>query len=211
MQETTCRKPPLIPSLIPVAILLVVFNVFEVDIALSILLTALAASAIFYPCLGRRRLLESINEGTTLSLVPVGAIASVNGFAAVVQSLPEYQQLIDRLLNADASPIILLIVCVSLICMLTGGSTTGAQIALPAIAPALTQLGLSLPFIHRVGVFAATMLDSLPNSGSVIMAVGLANLRMREGYPPVFVSTVLATTCGTIVVALIMALFPWLP
>lgn len=55
------------------------------------------------------------------------------------------------------------------------------------------------------------MLDSLPNSGSVIMAVGLADLKMREGYPPVFISTVLATSCGTIAVALVMTLFPWLP
>lgn len=62
-----------------------------------------------------------------------------------------------------------------------------------------------------MGVFAATMLDSLPNSGSVIMAVGLADLKMKEGYPPVFVSTVLATTCGTAAVALVMSLFPWLP
>ena len=105
----------------------------------------------------------------------------------------------------------LLIGCVAFICMITGGSTTGAQIALPAIAPALTQLGLSLPFIHRVGVFAATMLDSLPNSGSVIMAVGLADLKMKEGYPPVFVSTVVATTCGTLTAALVMTLFPALP
>ena len=68
-----------------------------------------------------------------------------------------------------------------------------------------------MPFIHRVGVFAATMLDSLPNSGAVIMAVGLADLKMKEGYPPVFVSTVLATSCGTIMVAVIMSLFPMLP
>ena len=95
--------------------------------------------------------------------------------------------------------------------MMTGGSTTGTQIALPILAPALSKLGLSLPFIHRVGTFAATMLDSLPNSGAVIMAVGLADLKMKDGYPPVFVSTVLATSCGTIVVSLIMKLLPMLP
>ena len=204
-------KPRFLVSLIPIIALLIIFNVLGVDIALSILITSIIAALVFLPQLGFKGVALSINNGAASSLAPVGAIAGVNGFAAVVQSLPEYQQLIDGMLQADVPAVVLLVACVALICMMTGGSTTGAQIALPAIAPTLTQLGLSLPFVHRVGVFAATMLDSLPNSGSVIMAVGLADLKMKEGYPPVFVSTVLATTCGTAAVALVMSLFPSLP
>lgn len=205
------EKPSVISAMIPIVILLIVFNVFKVNISLSILLTALVAAAIFYPKLGKAKVMASINEGAASALIPVGAIAGVNGFAAVVQSVPEYQVLIDSMLGATIPPVLLLVLCIAFICMMTGGSTTGTQIALPIIAPALTKLGLSLPFIHRVGTFAATMLDSLPNSGAVIMAVGLADLKMKDGYPPVFVSTVLATTCGTIAVALVMTLFPMLP
>ena len=205
------EKPSFIQAMIPIVILLIVFNVFKVNISLSILLTALVAAAIFYPKLGKAKVMASINEGAASALIPVGAIAGVNGFAAVVQSVPEYQMLIDSMLGATIPPVLLLVLCIAFICMMTGGSTTGTQIALPIIAPALTKLGLSLPFIHRVGTFAATMLDSLPNSGAVIMAVGLADLKMKDGYPPVFVSTVLATTCGTIAVALVMTFFPMLP
>ena len=43
------------------------------------------------------------------------------------------------------------------------------------------RVRLSLSFVHRVGTFAATMLDSLPNSGAVIMAVGLAIAIERFG------------------------------
>lgn len=204
-------RPGVLLSLIPILVLLIVFNVLKVNISLSILLTAAVAAVLFFPKLGKEKILSSINEGAASALIPTGAIAGVNGFAAVVQSVPEYQQLIDGMLNASVSPIILLVGCIAVICMMTGGSTTGTQIALPIITPALSALGLSLPFIHRVGTFAATMLDSLPNSGAVIMAVNLADLKMKDGYPPVFVSTVLATTCGTIAVALVMTLLPWLP
>ena len=198
-------------ALLPILVLLVIFNILKVNISLSILLTALVSAALFFPQLGGKKIMSSFNEGAQSSLIPVGAIAGVNGFAAVIQAVPEYQILIDSLLNATVPPVILLVVCIAIICMMTGGSTTGTQIALPIITPALTKLGLSLPFIHRVGTFAATTLDSLPNSGAVIMAVGLADLKMKDGYPPVFVSTVLATISGTAAVAIIMTLFPMLP
>lgn len=205
------KKPKFILALVPIVFLLAIFNVFSINISISILATCLVAAIIFFPNLGKSKLMKSINEGAASSLIPVGAIAGVNGFAAVIQSVPEYQQMIDGMLNATIPPVILLVACIAVICMMTGGSTTGTQIALPIITPVLTKLGLSLPFIHRVGTFAATMLDSLPNSGAVIMAVGLADLKMKDGYPPVFVSTVLATSCGTAVVALIMTLLPMLP
>ena len=208
---STAKKTGLIPALVPIVVLLIIFNVLKVEIALSILITAVVAGIVFYPVLSPEKLLRAINDGCFSALVPAGAIAGVNGFAAVVQQVPEYQTMIDGLLRSTMPPILLLVLCIALICMMTGGSTTGAQIALPIITPVLTQLGLTLPFIHRVGTFAATMLDSLPNSGSVIMAVGLADLKMKEGYPPVFVSTVLATSCGTAAVALFMTLFPMLP
>ncbi|MCF0137003.1 MAG: GntP family permease [Oscillospiraceae bacterium] len=204
-------KPKVLVALIPPLVLLIVFNVLSVNISFSILITAIVAAVLFYPQLGRKKIFESVNEGAVTSLAPTCAIAGVNGFAAVVQSVPEYQQLIDSMLHAAVPPVLLLVMCIAVICMMTGGSTTGTQIALPIITPALTKLGLSLPFIHRVGVFSATMLDSLPNSGAVIMAIGLADLKMKEGYPAVFASTVLATTCGTVVVAVIMTLFPMLP
>ena len=129
----------------------------------------------------------------------------------MAQTVPEYEKVIDKLLSSSLPPVLMLIFCVSLICMITGGSTTGTQIALPVISPVLTDLGLSLPFIHRVGTFAATMLDSIPSSGAIIMAINVAGLKMKDGYPPVFVSTIIATICGTIAVALMMSLFPMLP
>ncbi len=209
--QTEDKNVPFLVAGLPILVLLIGFNVFGISISLAILLTALVAAAAFYSKMGGAKIIKAVNEGAVSAMVPAGAIAAVNGFAAVVQEVPEYQIMIDKLLTSKLPPILLLIVGVSIICMITGGSTTGTQIALPILAPVLTNFGMPLPFIHRVGTFAATTLDSLPNSGSVIMAVGLADLKMKEGYPPVFVSTVLATISGTLVTALIMYLFPALP
>ena len=200
-----------IRCLIPLIALLVMFNFFRLDISIAILLSCLIAVAVFFRELKKEKIFYALNEGAFQALLPTMTIAGINGFAAVVQTIPEYQLLLDGLLTSSLPPVLMLIFSVSLICMITGGSTTGTQIALPVITPVLTSLGLSLPFIHRVGVFAATMLDSIPSSGAIIMAVNVAGLKMKDGYPPVFVSTIVATTAGTIAVAIIMTLFPMLP
>lgn len=211
MAKPMGNMPSLLSCLLPIVFLLVVFNILKINISFSIALTAIVAAIIFYPQLKGAGIFKAINSGAAKSLSPIGAIGTVNGFAAVVQSVPEFQTTIDALIHSSMSPIVMLIGIVAIICMMTGGSTTGAQIALPIIAPALKAVGIPLEYVHRVGTYAATMLDSLPNSGSVVMAVSLADLDMKDGYPPVFVSTVVATILGTIVVALIMTLFPMLP
>ncbi len=205
------KRPHFLVSLIPLIVLLIMFNVLKLNVSVAIMIAAAVSIVLFYPCLKLEKVKGSLNEGAVAAFAPAVAIGSVNGFAAVVQAVPEYQMMIDGLLGTTLPPVILLVVCVAIICMMTGGSTTGTQIALPVLAPSLSALGLSLSFIHRVGTFAATMLDSLPNSGSVIMAVNLADLKMKDGYPAVFISTVLATTCGTVAVALIMQFLPMLP
>ena len=98
----------------------------------------------------------------------------------------------------------------AIMCMLTGGSSTGQLIALPIIAPRLMEMGLSVDIIHRVSVFAATTLDSMPYSGSILMLLPMCHMKLKEIYPAMFITTVLATTCGTIAVCLMCVFFPGL-
>ncbi len=108
------------------------------------------------------------------------------------------------------SPILICWIVVALMCMLTGGSSTGQLVALPQIAPKLLQMGLNVNIIHRVSVFAATTLDSMPYCGSILMLLPMCHMKLKEIYPSMFVTTVFATTCGTATVALLCALFPGL-
>lgn len=94
--------------------------------------------------------------------------------------------------------------------MLTGGSSTGQLVALPIIAPKLQALGLTASTIHRVSAFAATTLDSMPYSGSILMLLPMCHMKLKEVYPALFVTTVIATTVGTAAVTLMCVLFPGL-
>ena len=72
------------------------------------------------------------------------------------------------------------------------------EIALPIIAPKLQALGLTASTIHRVSAFAATTLDSMPYSGSILMLLPMCHMKLKEVYPALFVTTVIATTVGTV-------------
>ena len=81
---------------------------------------------------------------------------------------------------------------------------------LPLIAPKLLDLGLNVNAIHRIACFAATTLDSMPYSGAILMLLPMCRMKLKEIYPPMFITTVIATTCGTIAVIVMCALFPGL-
>ena len=118
--------------------------------------------------------------------------------------------MIDIITGIDISPILICWVVVALLCMLTGGSSTGQLVALPLIAPKLQALGLAPSTIHRVSCFAATTLDSMPYCGSILMLLPMCHMKLREVYPALFVTTVVATSIGTAAVSITCALFPQL-
>lgn len=100
---------------------------------------------------------------------------------------------------------------IPIIALLVIFNVLGVDIALSILITSVIAALIFLPRLGFKGVLLAVNTGAASSLAPVIMAVGLADLKMREGYPPVFISTVLAASCGTIAVALVMTLFPWLP
>ncbi len=116
----------------------------------------------------------------------------------------------DAILGMELDPFLMCMLAVALLCALTGGSTTGQSIVLPIVGPVLQAKGMAPALIHRIAAFSATTLDSLPYSGTILMTLSHADLRMKDAYPAIFVSTTLATTAAAGVVTLLLYLFPGL-
>lgn len=178
--DETSEKPPFFLSLIPLFVLFVLFNFFNLHIVLCLIFSCLLSIVLFWKWLKPKDVKHIVCQAT-------------------VDSIP-------MTLNVGA----ICAVVVAIMCMLTGGSSTGQLIALPIIAPRLMEMGLSVDIIHRVSVFAATTLDSMPYSGSILMLLPMCHMKLKEIYPAMFITTVLATTCGTIAVCLMCVFFPGL-
>lgn len=208
--DETSEKPPFLLSLVPLLFLFIVFNVFNLHIVPCLILSCVLSIILFWKWLKPKDVKHIVCQATVDSIPMTMNVGAICGFAAIITNSDAFQTILDALTSMSASPILICAVVVAIMCMLTGGSSTGQLIALPIIAPRLMEMGLSVDIIHRVSVFAATTLDSMPYSGSILMLLPMCHMKLKEIYPAMFITTVLATTCGTIAVCLMCALFPGL-
>lgn len=204
-------RPRFLVALLPLIVLFVLFNVVGLDINICIIISTGLSVIAFKDQLHGSSLRNLLSTGASESIhMSMTVVAAICGFAGVVTETEAFTQMLDAIISIDISPMLICAIVVAVMCMLTGGSSTGQLISLQLIAPKLTKLGLSVGAIHRIGCFAATTLDSLPYSGAILMLLPLCRMKLREVYPPLFVTTVIATTCGTAAVIITCALFPGL-
>lgn len=203
-------RPKFWVAILPLIILFILFNVVGIDINICIIISVIVSIVAFWPQLRDYSLRELLSTGASESIHMSMTVAAICGFAGVVTNTEAFTTMLDFMVGLDMSPMLICAIVVSIMCMLTGGSSTGQLISLPLIAPKLMNLGLNVGAIHRISCFAATTLDSLPYSGAILMLLPLCHMKLREVYPPLFITTVVATTCGTIAVIVMCALFPGL-
>ena len=211
------ERPNALIALIPLLTLVVLFNVFSVGIFSATIIAWLLSIVLFYKYIpikdGSRRneILESCTAAGSMAFGPISAVASIVGFTTIVRSLPEFQNMLDGIFAMNLSPVLILIIAISLVAALTSSSSSAIRVGVPIVAAKCQEAGLSAAIIHRVSCFACSIVDTKPYGTAIIINLGIADLSLKEGYPPMFISTTVATLCGTIVCALFMYAFPFLP
>lgn len=202
------KRPHMWKALLPVLVLFLLFNIIKWDINISLAVTCVFSIILLYRYFPDRDIKGMTARGIAQGVIATISICAVIGFSTVVQNTEAFQSIVNALIHLDMNPYVLLIVCVAFMCMLCGGSATGQAIALPIIGPVINAAGVSAEAIHRISSFAGAILDTMPYAGTVVMAHAYAKVKISEGYPAVFVISVIATAISTITVAVICAMFP---
>lgn len=207
------KYPPFVVALIPLIAVVVVFNLINnliPALALGFVLS-LVLLVPFFPktaeCGRGRALVNTLNEGgrSTAESIFMGAI--VVGFASVVQATAAYQVMVDGLLSLPLPAPILVVIAVAILVGLTGSPPAGLAIVVPVLA---ANLSLSPIAIHRIATTAATTFDTLPFQGAILIMLSMADLKHKDGYPPVMMCTVVWTLAASVVAAILFAIFPGL-
>lgn len=210
--DETKKLPGFIVSLLPLAAVFIFFNIIKLNLVFALMIGCVLSLILFGKNIGAfREIMAAVNEGAAMAPASMFSVAAVVGFGMVVQSTEGFSILVESLLSLKMNPYLLIALSVAILAALTGGAAAAQQLALPMIAPTIIEtMGVPAKVIHRISCFAGSAWDTIPSSGSVIMCVNATGLKLKEAYPSIFVTTVLATSCGTAVVAIMLALFPGL-
>ncbi|QOX63745.1 hypothetical protein FRZ06_10505 [Anoxybacterium hadale] len=153
-----------------------------------------------------RALINTLNEGGRAAAEAMAMLAIMVGFAAVVQSAPVFQTIIDGVTNLPVPALFIVLISTGLIVAITGSPPAGLQIILPILAGTMTNV--SPEAMHRVASMATQTLDLLPFQGAIIIMLGMAGLSHKEGYSSVFRAEVVWGCIAAIVVTVMLTFFP---
>ena len=211
------KLPNFVVSLIPLLSVVVFFNIVKLDIFSSCLAAWILSILLLVKYMPKKdgSLLKELFDVCAVSgsnaFGPCGMVGSLFGFVSVVQTLPEFQAILNYIFSLNVAPFFVLILSINIVGALTGSSSSAIRIGMPMAMQHCVDAGMSLAFVQRLGAFSASILDTLPHSSAIIINLGIADQDMKEAYGPMAVTTILTTAVGTAAVAIVMALFPMLP
>lgn len=228
------KLPHFVVSLLPLLLVFVLFTIVGLDVFIALLGGIVLALAIFFPFLPKKdkkgndlsapkRLVTVLNDGANGYPNALMSVSTPAGLAGVITATGAFGMIVGMLSGINVSPIVLTIIVVCIIVAITSAPPTALMVALPMVigivsgpvlAGAANVATAVLPIapgaIMRVGALAASTFETLPINGLIVLGIGLAKTSHKESYKPMFLMTVAYTLLGTIVAAVLLALFPGL-
>jgi H+/gluconate symporter-like permease len=207
------KYPHFIISLIPLAAVIVIFNVINdliPALGLGFVLSLVLLYRYILPDANNSRprvLINTLNQGGRSAAEALFLGGIVVGFASVVQATPAYEYMVQGLLGLNMPAPLLVVIAVAILVGLTGSPPAGLAIVVPVLAE---RLNLAPEAIHRIATTAATTFDTLPFQGAIIIMLSMAALKHKEGYPSVFMCTVVWAMAASVLAAVMFMVFPGL-
>jgi H+/gluconate symporter-like permease len=175
------------------------------------LIIALSTSLLLAYLLFRKHLagpIETLNQGTFGSMLPIFNTASEVGFGAVIASLASFEMIKNALVGILPDyPLVSLSIAVNALAGITGSASGGLSIALNSLGQTFVtmgaEVGLSPETLHRVASVACGGLDTLPHNGAVITLLTICGLTHKQSYIDIFMTCVAGTVlANTVIVAI---------
>jgi len=179
------------------------------------LIAAISVAILFHLCIYRNQLrnwVQSINDGTMGSLLPIFNTASEVGYGATIASLSSFVIIKDSVLGiAPQYPLISEAISINVLAGITGSASGGLSIALESLSQSYLQLaeqaGISPDLLHRVASMACGGFDTLPHNGAVITLLTICGLTHRKSYLDIAMVAVVGPFAATCLVVLVGSLF----
>ena len=211
------KYPPFLLTLIPLVVAPLCSNTICTGYAWAGMAIGCVAAVV---CFGRyipkingqsriMTVVNSLNDGVTLAGIP--AIIILNyalGYA--VQAAPSFGTIQNFFTSMQGAPLIVLAI-MGIILLGVSASMSGLIVSLNIAASVyIPTMGVSADAAYRVLLCTNTVLDSLPFNAAVVTLFAISGIKYKEGYPLVFITTVVITLIGTMAVAALLTICPGL-
>lgn len=216
-------RPNFVVSVIPLLAVFVLFIIFQnasLSLVVGILATVILMSK-FFPkhqeagsgvgaWIGK--IIDSLNGGAMNGATALMTISAAAGFAAVVQHTEAFNAFVGMLFEMPFPPMVTVTILIIVIVAFTSSPPAalgmGLGIVLGIANGDLSSMGINPDGLARVAAIAVSTFETLPVNGLIILTTGLAQVKIKDAYLPMFLQTVIMTLVGTVVCLLLVMLFP---
>ena len=199
------KAPGAAVSFIPLAAVILLFNVTEIGIVACLLIGIVLSLVLFYRSIPWKELLPAVNQAATTSVTVIINTATIVGFGAVAKITPFYVWAVDLLEQSTANPYVVAAVGSKLVACILGSSSGGLTLmytSLKDVFLAYAAQGFNLEFIHRLCSLGSGGLDSMPWNGSIVSVFGICHTTHKASYKYNFVTCAVIPVLCTFLIAL---------
>lgn len=219
------NTPNFIVALLPLILVFVLFTVVGWNITFSLscgIILALILMGKYIkladnPNAGLwEQMVTTVNRGAAMSTKALIEISVIGGLASVVAITDAFGALSSGLMGLPLHPYIIVLIAVFILVALTSSPPAGLGIIIPIFITALIQqtgtLGIAAEAtaVHRICSIACLTFETLPWNGMIVVALGMANIKHKEGYLPMFLASVFFPVIAAIVAVILFIAFPGL-
>lgn len=187
--------PPVWLSFVPLAAVMVLFNVFAWNISFAVIAGCILATLLTFKRHTAKEWAKIWEHGALECMGPVFALAAMSGIGGVVAVTPFYASIFDWIQTTTIHPYILTFAASNIMAFALGSGSSGVATCLPVLQPMFENWvavrGLDMGNFHRLLVSGSVCLDSLPHNGTIHSMCEMFHTTQKKSYYPVLWTTVI--------------------
>lgn len=219
------KRPNIIISVIPLVVVFILFAVVQ-NASLALVSGILAAVILMSQYIPKAqdasrnpvgawvgKIINVLNQGAGQGASALMTLTAAAGFAAVVQHTEAFDAMVAALFATNISPLWMTLILVAVVVGFTSSPPAALGVVLPMIA--VKFIWIETPMVNpdavaRVAAITATTFETLPVNGLILLTTGLAKVKIKDAYLPMFLQSVVVTMIGAILCLLLCTAFPGL-
>lgn len=177
-----------IVGLIPIAVIIVVLNGFNMDVNIAMLCGVIAGYILFWNNISDK--MDTLIVGSQNAIGSIMNTSTAVGIGGVAKITSTFTSLVNWVSNFSGSPLVSWAVAVTVISGACGSGSGGVALACSTLADKYLAMGVNPEILHRIASCACIVLDSLPWNGVMITTMAACDLTHKEAYKHLFMITV---------------------